>query len=401
MRFILIANPENRRVEFFRQALERKGCEPAAEVSYMDLLTGKERIENHIRPRTQTVLRIESPGENAEVERRLIALGAEKWDDDPDASWIDPGNTLDLPESKGRIYYPAQWFRGFRYLLQRLYRQVYQAKQELSGAFVHWMNHPDDIIMMFDKRNCHHLLSMHGIPVPFSPGQVESYAHLRETMESHSLHRVFLKLAYSSSASGIIAYEINNNGSREQAHTTMEAEQTERGPVFFNSLKVRRVQDNDAIREMIDWLCREGVHVEQWIPKARSNDHSFDIRQVVIGGTAMQRVLRLSKTPLTNLHLGNQRGGDRTPGTDSAQWQAVEETAVRAMAVFPDSMYAGVDMLIPRGGGTPYVLELNAFGDLLPGISYEGEDTYESEISCAMQFFFTTKDTKKKSKDDL
>ncbi|HEY3321300.1 MAG TPA: hypothetical protein VGP72_12590 [Planctomycetota bacterium] len=44
------------------------------------------------------------------------------------------------------------------------------------------------------------------------------------------------------------------------------------------------------------------------MPKAGIADHTFDLRIVTIAGQPRHTVLRLSKAPMTNLHLGAHRG---------------------------------------------------------------------------------------------
>ncbi len=47
----------------------------------------------------------------------------------------------------------------------------------------------------------------------------------------------------------------------------------------------------------------------------------------------------------------------------------------------PESLYAGVDVVISPGFRRHAVLEINAFGDLLPGVLFEGLDTYTAELA--------------------
>jgi D-alanine-D-alanine ligase-like ATP-grasp enzyme len=93
-------------------------------------------------------------------------------------------------------------------------------------------------------------------------------------------------------------------------------------------------------------------------------------------------VIRLGNSPLTNLHLGNDRReiGDLPPGLTAEDWQKMLATCERAAACFPRSFYCGVDLLIAPNLQDHYILEMNAFGDLLQGITYEGLDTYAKEV---------------------
>jgi hypothetical protein len=53
----------------------------------------------------------------------------------------------------------------------------------------------------------------------------------------------------------------------------------------------------------------------------------------------------------------------------------------RAMTTcFSRSTYGGADVLIRSDLRGCAVLEVNAFGDLLPGVAWRGMDTYEAQI---------------------
>jgi hypothetical protein len=65
-------------------------------------------------------------------------------------------------------------------------------------------------------------------------------------------------------------------------------------------------------------------------------------------------------------------------GPDS--WAAARETCEKAMACFPGCLYGGIDLLVAPGYRRHAVLEVNAFGDLLPGASWAGHDTYTAEL---------------------
>jgi hypothetical protein len=108
---------------------------------------------------------------------------------------------------------------------------------------------------------------------------------------------------------------------------------------------------------------------------------------VVIAGQARHVVVRMGKGPMTNLHLGNQRGDLSAvlAGMAPEAWQAARQTCERAAAVFPGSLLLGVDLLIAPDFRDHAVLEANAFGGLLPGALSEGEDTYEAEVRAVLR----------------
>ncbi|MCG8584155.1 MAG: hypothetical protein MI757_05530, partial [Pirellulales bacterium] len=83
------------------------------------------------------------------------------------------------------------------------------------------------------------------------------------------------------------------------------------------------------------------------------------------------------------LHLGNERGDlDEVRRMLGDEWLRVCNTCERTMRLFPRSLYAGVDVAVLPNLREHVVLEVNAFGDLLPGVTCDGKDTYGAEIDC-------------------
>ena len=145
------------------------GLKPAVVLPYAQLLQNW----RHGRTIAHTVdcilpvplIRIDAPGEDWEVERELLFLGAMN-----DTSTLTAGmgteafsaeQALALEQEWGRIYAPAQWFRGWKACLDRIGRESREIWPE-----VRFMNDPADIQLMFDKRSCQQHLSSHGVYVP-------------------------------------------------------------------------------------------------------------------------------------------------------------------------------------------------------------------------------------------
>jgi hypothetical protein len=93
--------------------------------------------------------------------------------------------------------------------------------------------------------------------------------------------------------------------------------------------------------------------------------------------------VRLSRSPITNLHLLNDRAApeELRRRMGEAAWLAAMGTCERATECFPTSLHGGVDLLIGTDFRRHALLEVNAFGDLLPGVTWEGKGTYEAEIA--------------------
>jgi glutathione synthase/RimK-type ligase-like ATP-grasp enzyme len=367
-RFLIVGNPENRRVAFFQAALAREGLAPARVLSWLDLLTGRASLARALAP--GTILRLESPGESFAVERELIARGA----GEPDAR-IDAALARTLEPDHGRILHPRQWYAGWRSVLEECALALAAAPTCVA------MSAPREIAMMFDKRACHARCERGGVPVPRALGPVSSYDHLRERMRESGQRRVFVKLASGSSASGVVALE--TRGAGEQARTSVELVRAGGEVRLYNSLRVRRYTDPREIAAIVDALAPEGVHVEEWIPKAGIEGEAFDLRLVVIGGEAHHVVVRLSRSPMTNLHLGNKRGDPALvrERLGEALWAEVHRTAAATGRLFPGTTSMGVDLLVDSSHERHAILEVNAFGDLLPNVLHEGRDTYATEVA--------------------
>jgi len=171
--FVVIGNPASRRVELFQAALRARGQAPARLISYLDLLAGRASLPDLMSP--GDVLRVESPGKDADVERALLVAGADVADDSP-YDRLGPNEAAAMIIEKGRIVYPRQWYLGFCAVLREIERQRALCPPHTL------MNHPDDIAVMFDKRVCHGRMRAAGVAVPRGLGGVASYEELVAAM---------------------------------------------------------------------------------------------------------------------------------------------------------------------------------------------------------------------------
>ncbi|WP_326841298.1 STM4014 family protein [Streptomyces sp. NBC_01558] len=348
LKWAVVANGENRRVDLFAAAAENAGCGTPRVVEWLDVL----RDGGHDFADDEWV-RLDSPGENAEVDRLLRGTH-------------DPT----------RVEGSARWYAGFL-----------DGARSLRGG--RRLDDPADLAVIFDKRLCHARLDAAGVPVPPSPTSgvrrpVESWSDVRVLMAEAGLRRAFVKLAHGSSASGVLAVETSTTG---RIRATTSVERTADGGLH-NSLRIRRYTDEAEIAAIVDTLAPDGLHIERWLPKASLGDRSADLRVVVVAGRATHAVVRTSRSPLTNLHLGGARGdlaavralaGDR--------WAQALDISERAAACFPGTLCVGVDLLPAIGWRRFTVGEVNAFGDLLPrltglpGSGAEGLDTYAAQVA--------------------
>ncbi|MDK8180081.1 STM4014 family protein [Paenibacillus sp. UMB4589-SE434] len=395
---IIIGNSGNRRTTGLQAARARLGLPPAFVLDYRDVLQGNASLSSLAQSSglmfaESPLLRIDAPGEHFEVERELIALGApDAANTQIDERWLRYNKSVVQPilvrmakglkEIKGKLYHPSQWFRGYCKLLSRLDREAAQLWNTPR-----WMNAPEDIAAMFDKRYTHQILSSAGLPVPrrlAAPEAIPDYDTLRDAMAKERTYRLFIKLATGSGACGVIAYQVNPVTGAESAVTTIGVENyLRRPPVFYNVKKLMNYKEHQVIRQIINWLLGHGAHVEQWIPKASYRDRTFDIRQLVVAGQACHSIARASRTPITNLHLDSDRMSLEEVGMSDNLQAAVRQCAEQTLSVFQRSTVAGIDVLLSSGSYRPYVLDVNPFGDLLYHSHYEGHDPYEWEMRMA------------------
>ncbi|WP_331766036.1 STM4014 family protein [Embleya sp. NBC_00896] len=347
----VVGNPGHRRVVGFDAAARAAGLPAPRVIAWEDVLRGTEPAF------AAGPVRIDSPGEDSAVHALL-------------------GGPSDPHRVEGGAVRHAAFRRG----LERVRRAV----AATPGAWL--VNDPDDIAVMFDKPHAHGRLRDTGVPVPPGLGTdgrgiaVRSYAELRDLMRSTRRPRVFVKAAHGSSASGVVALE--TSGPRVQATTSAELVRTASGIALFNSLRVRKYRDETDVATLIDALCADGVHVETWLPKLTLDGLAVDLRVLVVAGRATHVVARGSRTPMTNLHLGNTRVdvGAVRRAVGSTAWDEAMATCVRAAGCFPRTLHVGVDLLFAIDRRRHAVGEVNAFGDLLPGVLHRGRDTWGEQV---------------------
>ena len=382
----LIANPCNRRADFFQAALRRLGLAPAVLVPYLNLVADPGDLAGHIDP--GSLVRIDSPGEDFEVEKGLLLLGADAAESEGCAH-LTASDVRRLAFDRGRIWFPRQWYLGYC----RLLSCVELACKPRSCTL---RNEPADIRLMFDKHSCHDLCRRAGVSVPPALQDVTCFEDLIAKMGNTGLDRVFVKLSHGSSASGVIALQRTPAGA--QAFTSAEIVVTGGQVRLYNSLKIQHYTRTTLIAKLVDELCRHRVHVEQWLPKAAIDRSTFDLRIVVIGGEPRHVVARKSRSPITNLHLGNRRG-EIAPLLERLgphRWSDVLESCRSAAALFPNSLSMGIDMCLSPGWRRHAVLEINAFGNLLPGVEWRGMDTYTAEVAAITAMGHTNESGRKR-----
>lgn len=364
---LLVGNPGSRRTALLTAALARAGHGAPRVVPWRTVLAdGPDRAGTHLAAAfaggAVSAVRVDSPGDDPEVDRRL--RGA------------------DTCAAHGAVTTGPDWYGGFTAATTAMAAAA-------RAAGVPATTDPRELAVLFDKAACHTVLAAAGVPVPQAldaPGAppVTGWVDLRDRLTARGWHRVFVKPAHGSSASGVLAVQLRRRGT--------DLDVIARGPVEldagrpFNTLRPGVFRGESAVAPLIDALADRRLHVERWFPKLVHAGRAVDVRVLVVAGTATHAVVRTATGPITNLHLGNARGDLDTVrallGVDG--WRAVLTVAEHAAACFPRTLTVGVDVLV---GATPTavaVAEVNAFGDLLPnlpGLTRPDHDPYDAQVA--------------------
>jgi glutathione synthase/RimK-type ligase-like ATP-grasp enzyme len=367
-RLVIVGNASCRRVAFWQQAADRRGWLRPEIVLPVDLIGGRTKLVDHLRP--DAVLRIESMAENWLTMKSLLKHGIEPALAENYPTLSEPEIDRIEPE-RGRIVASRQCYLGFVRLLQSF-------RLDLNASGASALNHPDEIAVLFDKPECQQQLQDADVPIPASIGAARDYAEIRSRYGKSS--RVVVKLAHGSGAAGCTA--IHWSHGRTRAFTTVVEVMSAGRRQLYCSKKLQVLNSELKIAGLVDRLCVDRVQVEAWLPKARWEGKNFDLRIVTIAGAPRHAVARVSHSPFTNLTLGNQRGDlKQIRERMGTSWTEVGRTCERVARVFSRSHSLGIDVLIRPDWRSLAVLEVNAFGELLPNVIEEGEDTYTAMLS--------------------
>ncbi len=356
-RFAILGNPENRRVSLFQEALAQERLPPARVVAWRDFLRSGE-----LELGGAELLRIDSFGENFEVEKLLLARGGVE-------------NAQALVERRGEVLVPARSHQGFLDAL----RSIERAASALPA--VELLNVPSEIDELFDKRRTSRRYLAAGIPVPEVLDDVPTKPReLLERLRETGWPEAFVKLSCGSSASCLAHVQFGDDGVLVRTSLEWDA------PRFFNNLKVRHLRQPREIERALGFILSQGAQVERGVPKAKLDGAYFDLRVLCIAHEPRFIVVRQNQLPITNLHLGGFRGNLeqlRAVVAPSA-WEAALETCRRVARLYR-SLHVGIDLMFEEDLVGHRVLEANAFGDLLPNLSLDGASVWQWEVREALR----------------
>ncbi|WP_367870544.1 STM4014 family protein [Luteolibacter sp. Populi] len=377
-RFALIANPGSARALGFAAACHSHGFPEPVLVPWEEVLSPG--FDPRKRLAGATALRLETPAGHPQVERLILARGARPplahhHYHEPHRTYLSPEECLALPDDAGELRCQHQWYHGFHGIQEEI-----SAWTRELGLRV--MNDPADIAKLFDKLQTREILEASDVPLAPGAWHCMGFEHLRVKMDAYRWDRVFLKPRHGSSAAGVMAIS-RTSGNRWQAVTSARLEISGGVQRIWNSKRPLRLSSLDDIRATVNAVCQQNATLERWFPKATLDGRPFDLRIVVIAGQAAHIAVRTSSSPITNLHLRNQRGDLQQviAKLGPTAWAQALATAEAAAACFPSCHYCGVDLMIGARSHRSVVAEVNAFGDHLHREQWQDMDPWEAELA--------------------
>lgn len=361
MNVVVVGNPGNRRVGLFVDAVRAAGLPEPHVVAWRQVVQDLGALE--ALSDGPALVRLDSWGEDAEVERALLVRGG-----------FPGAQAYELQH--GEVVAPRVSHEGFRQVLR-----------ELDGLFARrpaWrvLNVPAEVDELFDKRRTARRYAAHGLPVPDFLDEVpDTPAALLEAIRARGWRQAFVKPAMGSSASGVLHVTLLD-GQGATVRTSLEWA----APRWFNNLKLRTYRTREDVERALAFVLAQGAQVEKSIEKARLGGAYFDCRVLCIAGQPRFVVARCNRHPITNLHLGGWRGdvGQLKASMAPGHWEAAMETC-RGVARLYASLHVGIDLLFEPGFARHRVVEANAFGDLLPNLAVDGRTVPEWLVAEAVR----------------
>ncbi len=264
-------------------------------------------------------------------------------------------------------------------------KQLGRLKEAAEKGGIRFLNHPSVIAELLDKAKCKETLCGAGLPVTellaksvgssdgsgSRPSFVDPSAEYRivrdaeqllQMMQNRRLSQVFIKPVNGSGAAGVSALRQQRSSGRMALYTC--AVRLPHGGLG-NTKRLRCFSDAAEVVPFLDSLLQTECVIERWHAKAGYQGCSYDLRAVVQGGRVDFLLARLSKGPITNLHLNNRPLHYKELGLPAAVLEEIEEICKKATALYKGLYSVGMDILLEQGSLRPRIIEMNGQGDLI------------------------------------
>ncbi len=368
--FLIIGSKDSLRVHAFQKSLQSCIQKKATIVTYKQVLEQPESIKPFVN--SETIIRFESPEQDLSELKALYIAGIDQSSSSGLKTLI--GNEINAYlEDHGRIVPPAQLSYG-------LIKAASFVENYAEETHAYCLSSSSDMLAAMDKTSCLKLLQNNHIHSPYHLGSVTSFDELVELAKQTGKFRLFVKLRFGFSAAGMMALAINPSDSQVIAYTTAMMAPNQH---LYATRKLQKLNRVNHIDQLIEKLAPMGLHIESWVPKAGVNDSTVDFRFISIQQEPIFSILRLSKSPITNLHLGNSRADPSLlkQHMQPKDWLRLEETCTKVAKLFPSSFMLGIDVAVFNDLRQHAVLEVNPFGDFIKDVTYQNLSPYDHQIT--------------------
>lgn len=354
---IVVLGPTSgpRHDSFARACIAETGRAPRT-IGWDMFLAEPGRLERMLRPGSW--LRVDTPDQDVRAIAALYRAGEERAAE-REYETVPAGFEDRL--AQGDIGSPAQLCMGIVVGLELAEAMALARGATISTTAI-------EVAEAFDKSHTQAGWRSRGIATPRELRAGQDFASLEAAMRTERISRVFVKLRYGAAAAGMIA--LARNGDCWKAVTTAELQPDGR---IRATRRVQQLTDRAAIARLVDRLGPLGLHVEPWLPKIGIGNRVADVRLVLVRYGGMFPVLRTSRHPMTNLHLGGRREPIEPliERIGRAAWDSLRASAHAAASFFPTSQVLGLDIAV-LADGRHAMLEANVFGDFVKGVTVDG-----------------------------
>lgn len=345
-RILLIGSAEGKRRLFFEQAAREAGI-PTDFLDWKEIWHLGEPAE---------------PGIGAEKELCSILQRYSR-----DRKRLPQAVKIDAPQ------WDSSRLRDLEGLTDRYVELLRMFSRISPGAF---LNHPLEIAEVLDKRRCKKRLLENNISATRMYGERFCCGEeLLAFMEERRITQVFVKPVKGAGAAGVAALRFSPKTGRIALYTCAALEAGE----LFNTKRMYRLEGKTGT-VFLDSLLKLDCVVERWYGKASFQGCCYDLRVIVQEGRIDYILPRLSKGPITNLHLNNRSVEFRDLHLDTVTTERISRICLEAAACYPGLRSIGMDVLLERGSLMPRIIELNAQGDLLHRDIYGENRIYRRQI---------------------
>lgn len=248
---------------------------------------------------------------------------------------------------------------------------------------VFW-NSPSAIIELLDKRACKARLQRAGLPVTemmrtyvLENNEKLTVEQLFEEMHRQRMHQVFIKPVRGSGAAGVSALRLQPQTGRMALYSCALIQAD---GALVNTKCLRRFSKAEEILPLLERILAMDCIVERWYAKAEYQGCSYDLRAVVQEGRLDFLLGRLSKGPITNLHLNNKPLELAALKLPAHTLEDIAELCQKSMQIYPGLRSAGIDILLEKGSMKPRIIEMNAQGDLIYQDIYNENSIYGHQV---------------------